>query len=94
MAKEVKYDKMPESQDVIEIIKKFNITGADRNALIYIIDALYANPKVKDVILVQTDNASFKTLQNSAQEINRLRAELSKIKESGIYKLLTKLKLT
>jgi hypothetical protein len=93
MAKEVKYDKMPESQDVIEIIKKFNITGADRNALIYIIDALYANPKVKDVILVQTDNASFKTLQNSAQEINRLRAELSKIKESRIYKLLVKFKI-
>ena len=93
MAKEVKYDKMPESQDVIEIIKKFNITGADRNALIYIIDALYANPKVKDVILVQTDNASFKTLQNSAQEINRLRDELSKIKESRSYKLLVKFKI-
>ena len=86
MAKDQRFEEMPDAKVITGIIEKYNISGPDRLALIHIKDTFYSGSD--HPTLAEMDNETFKKVQNGFKENQKLREELKKFKEMTIIQFI------
>ncbi len=84
----LKFEKLPSSDRIDQIISDYKIIGMAKNSLIIIRDALLNDFEQQNSVCVNMDIETFKTYSNALNEIKKLREEIEILKTKPIYKIL------